>query len=616
STLHCPDVKNGGICTGGDIDFIGEICGEDSDCGTDGQCNVDQSDLDNDGDGDVCDPCTDYDNDGYGHPNFDISGCIGADNCLFTSNSDQLDIDNDGIGDACDADIDGDGIKNCGADNNCATIDDNDRCARQDASCPTTQTFNSLTGCCELTTPTITETTFSSLGCGLNEVPLFYTTGTESAHTTTTENDYSVCYPSTYFNVATCASNNQIFKLKEGHIQVPGFAGAEYTQDSVCLSSPMGDITCNYINYAYVDGCASNEVCIASISGDTSAHIAECDYYDTNVCCGIGSSNPVCGNNLLEDDEDCEDGNDKSGDGCSSDCKIEIPGSVCGNNVIEAGEECDDSTLNSDTIPDACRTDCKNARCGDNTIDTLEQCDDGDTFTSGCSYGQASCTVCDSQCQNVAGTIHYCGDGNVDSSDGGPGGEQCDPPDGSTCDNQCQNIITSLPGPARCGNKKMEAGEQCDTTDDAACPGQCIPAGQLNECTCPPSQPPPSDNPLPTSQCPTTGGLCSDGIWNCGESDQDCGGPCQPCPVQCGTTSMPATCEYCYDTSDCDSTNGYTCDFSNQVTSIPSGVSAATIRSYVPGNDAQQFPNSNSPYTQRQLIDMGGQCKIIQVGDT
>ena len=63
--------------------------------------NEDQSDIDGDGIGDVCDD----DKDGDTILNAD-------DNCPETSNQDQSDIDGDGIGDNCDDDVDGDGVLN------------------------------------------------------------------------------------------------------------------------------------------------------------------------------------------------------------------------------------------------------------------------------------------------------------------------------------------------------------------------------------------------------------------------------------------------------------------------------------------------------------------------
>jgi PKD repeat protein len=85
--------------------------------------NYDQSDVDDDGVGDVCDTCTDTDGDGYGNPGNQQNTCP-EDNCPDTPNADQIDTDYDGMGDACDTcpndplnDADTDGI--CGGIDNC-----------------------------------------------------------------------------------------------------------------------------------------------------------------------------------------------------------------------------------------------------------------------------------------------------------------------------------------------------------------------------------------------------------------------------------------------------------------------------------------------------------------
>ncbi len=68
----------------------------------------------------------------------------------------------------------------------------------------------------------------------------------------------------------------------------------------------------------------------------------------TNLDLEVYATGGYCGDEIIEDGEECDDGNNINGDGCSADCKIEKPGneSVCGNGIIETGEECDDGNLN------------------------------------------------------------------------------------------------------------------------------------------------------------------------------------------------------------------------------------------------------------------------------
>ena len=69
-----------------------------------------QEDADNDTIGDVCDICTDTDDDNYGNPGYPNNTCP-VDNCPDNCNTQQLDADEDGIGDVCDPD---DGCFGCG----------------------------------------------------------------------------------------------------------------------------------------------------------------------------------------------------------------------------------------------------------------------------------------------------------------------------------------------------------------------------------------------------------------------------------------------------------------------------------------------------------------------
>ena len=113
----------------------------------------------------------------------------------------------------------------------------------------------------------------------------------------------------------------------------------------------------------------------------------------------------ACGNGILAPPEQCDDGNNASGDGCSSSCTIEpgfkctAPGmpctpTVCGDNVKEGAEQCDDGNVRP---YDGCSPTCTKeaacvtgagcaAICGDGLKFPSEQCDDGNTTDGdGCS---------------------------------------------------------------------------------------------------------------------------------------------------------------------------------------------------------------------------------------
>lgn len=55
--------------------------------------------------------------------------------------------------------------------------------------------------------------------------------------------------------------------------------------------------------------------------------------------CTLISVTPSCGNNVRNNDEECDDGNNQSGDGCTSNCFIE-PGHVCNDPSPSQPDQC------------------------------------------------------------------------------------------------------------------------------------------------------------------------------------------------------------------------------------------------------------------------------------
>ncbi|MBI3336582.1 DUF4215 domain-containing protein [Candidatus Peregrinibacteria bacterium] len=185
----------------------------------------------------------------------------------------------------------------------------------------------------------------------------------------------------------------------------------------------------------------------------------------------------ICGDTRIEGIEECDDGNEEDGDGCSATCLLEADVlGRCGDGILEQWEECDNGDKNSDTAPNACRPICRLSYCGDGVLDTNEECDDGNRLSGdgcnarcfkadcgngllelgeSCDSGQYNSNDSPNTCRMLC-LMPFCGDGVVDTALG------------ERCDNGMENSDTepdhcrSDCWPPSCGDGVKDTDEECD----------------------------------------------------------------------------------------------------------------------------------------------------------
>ncbi len=236
----------------------------------------------------------------------------------------------------------------------------------------------------------------------------------------------------------------------------------------------------------------------------------ECDNGDQNGLDGLCTEDcleaeVMCGDGILAGDEQCDDG---SNNGPDQACTEECQPNVCGDGFQGPGEDCDDGNLDDG---DSCNGDCTLPGCGDGIVQDGEDCDLGD--------GNGDDQACTLACENAE-----CGDNLV-----GPG-EGCD--DGNDVDDDaCSNDCV----PATCGDGVLQGAEECDdgnAENNDECLDTCAPAscgdGYVWEGmeTCDDANADNADE--CTTECMPPS--CDDGILSGMEEDVDCGGPdCNSC---------------------------------------------------------------------------------------
>ncbi len=256
------------------------------------------------------------------------------------------------------------------------------------------------------------------------------------------------------------------------------------------VSIPQNDVCGNGL-VENAEECDGNETLSCSINGYEGAK--DCQTDCTYSACSALES---CGDSIIQSaaNEECDDGNTVSNDGCSDNCQTEN----CGDGVVQSllGEECDDFNQISG---DGCNASCLDEFCGDGivTVDLNEVCDSEteSCFTLAGYQGSRNC-LNDCSAFETCQTALFCGDGvcsqSVENKNNcavdcpfmcGDGilevGEDCDdgnllPEDG--CSSECRLEF--------CGDGIIQTGlnETCDdnnTADNDGCSSLC----QLEECT-------------------------------------------------------------------------------------------------------------------------------------
>ena len=190
-----------------------------------------------------------------------------------------------------------------------------------------------------------------------------------------------------------------------------------------------------------------------------------------------------CGNYLREPGEECDDGNNNSGDGCRKDCQLEECGdgliseaigeqcegplpegrlcgptclwAACGNGITDPGEVCDDG---NNVSGDSCSADCRSLEvCGNKIIDINEVCDDGNADVGDrCSFACQSDETCGNGFKDDEEECD-CGEGTAMPNPDDPASQYCDNGQNSNTSGYCRRDCV-----LHCGDGVEAGNEQCD----------------------------------------------------------------------------------------------------------------------------------------------------------
>ena len=279
---------------------------------------------------------------------------------------------------------------------------------------------------------------------------------------------------------------------------------------------------------------------IPNINRKTGRVIGGCKLMFLESCPDEESSNgpaaPVCGNGVLEEGEECDDGNVANNDGCNAFCATEF----CGDGVVQTSEQCDNGSVCSNNAQQSCRSSiecnaglaCKInesavTTCGGTSDGALCESDFDCAFLEQCAYDTSADTTCNATCvfgEPVVVASASCGNSTVDE------GEECDDGNalgGDGCSAFCVRETF-------CGNGTVDLGEACDdgnTEDGDGCSVLCT-VEEIQQVT--PVQEstpqPPAEEQAPPSPC---GNGSVDEGEQCDVGDQNSDSEPNACRTDC-----------------------------------------------------------------------------------
>jgi cysteine-rich repeat protein len=157
---------------------------------------------------------------------------------------------------------------------------------------------------------------------------------------------------------------------------------------------------------------------------------------DCNAFSGWGECDPdfaECGDGLVSEDEECDDGNTALGDGCDAECRVE----TCGDGELTIDEECDDGNR---ADGDGCDFECTVETCGDSAdpecVDPEEPSEDFDCALAGGELIEGACWFLGAQGASCEDTCADAGLGYDDAtaSVAGSGGTSA----------SCKDVLNAL----------------------------------------------------------------------------------------------------------------------------------------------------------------------------